>query len=206
MIVTDITEASKSKSNIYIDGEFAFQLYKGELRQFNIKKDTEITSDIYNEIVGTVLTKRAKQRAMHLLEKRPYTEKALIDKLRDNSYSEEIIEEAINYLKGFNYINDLDYALQYIDTYAETKSVRRIEQDLRQKGIDKNTVEKAIAARKDEGELGDERKMIVKLLEKKHYSSETADAKEKNKMMTYLYGKGFSIENIKSVMNYDEFN
>lgn len=201
MIITDIIEYSKAKYKIFIDNEFAFVLYKGELRQFKLKKDEEINVSTYQEIMGTVLPKRAKLRAMHLLEKRPYTEKAMRDKLRDGQFSTEIIDEAIDYLKGYKYIDDYNYALQYIDTYTECRSVRKIEQELKQKGIKSDIITKAISDRRDEGELGDERKMIRSLLEKKHYSPDMADAKEKNKIMNYLFNKGFSIDNIRREMN-----
>lgn len=203
MIVTDIVEFSKAKYKIFIDNEFAFVLYKGELRQLNIRTDKEITQDAYYEITGTILPKRAKLRAMHLLEKRPYTERAMRDKLKEGMYSQDIIDEAIDYLKGFRYIDDYNYALQYIDTYTESKTVKRIEQDLKQKGIKADIITKAISERRDEGELGDERAMIRRLLEKKHYSYSEADAKEKSKIMSYLFNKGFSVDNIRKEMNCD---
>jgi len=205
VIITDIVEFSKSKYKIFIDNEFAFVLYKGELRQLNIKIDQEVSLNTYNEIVGSILPKRAKLRAMHLLEKRPYTEKAMRDKLKEGMYSEENIDEAIDYLKGFKYIDDYSFALQYIDTYTESKSIKRIEQDLKQKGIKPDIISSAISERRDEGELGDERVMIRKLLEKKHYSYSESDAKVKNKLVNYLFNKGFSIENIRREMNCDDY-
>lgn len=38
MLVTQVTELSKSRSKVYIDQEFAFVLYKGELRLYHIKR------------------------------------------------------------------------------------------------------------------------------------------------------------------------
>ena len=38
MLVTQVTELSKSRSKVYIDQEFAFVLYKGELRLYHIKE------------------------------------------------------------------------------------------------------------------------------------------------------------------------
>ncbi len=201
MIVTDIIEYSKAKYKIFIDGEFAFVLYKGELRQFNLKIDDEIEENIYKDIVENVLPKRAKLRAMHLLEKRPYTEFGMREKLKEGLYSQEIIDEAIDYLKGFKYIDDYSYALQYIDTYTESKSIKRIEQDLKTKGIRSDIIAKAIGERREEGELGDERVMIRIILEKKHYSPDSCDAKERNKLMQYLFNKGFSIDSIKREIN-----
>ena len=42
MLVTQVTELSKSRSKVYIDQEFAFVLYKGELRLYHIKEGEEL--------------------------------------------------------------------------------------------------------------------------------------------------------------------
>ena len=41
MLITQIEELSKSRSRIFIDEEFAFVLYKGELRSFRIRLGEE---------------------------------------------------------------------------------------------------------------------------------------------------------------------
>ena len=204
MIVTDIVEYTKAKYKIFIDGEFAFVLYKGELRQFNIRKGEELDEDAHSKILEEILPKRAKLRAMHLLEKRPYTEKVLRDKLKESFYGEEVIDQAIDYLKGYKYIDDYSYACQYLYTYSGTKTVKKMEQDLMIKGIKKDTIREAIESCKDAGELVDEKAMIRDLLRKKNYSAKESTPKDRNKIMNYLYNKGFSIDNIRREMNFDE--
>lgn len=204
MFITDIVEYSKAKYKIFIDEEFAFVLYKGELRQLKLEKEREMGESIYHLIMQDILPKRAKLRAMHLLEKRPYTERAMRDKLQEGLYPQSIIDEAIDYLKGYNYIDDYEYALQYIDTYTESRSVKKLIQDLKKKGIKSEIIDRAVNTRREEGELGDESAMIRKLLEKKHYSAEL-DIKEKNKIITFLYNKGFSIDTIRREMRVDDY-
>ena len=69
MTVTEIKAVTKQKYQVEIDGQFAFVLYKGELSRYGIEKDREISDEVYTELVEEVLTKRAKLRAMHLLQK-----------------------------------------------------------------------------------------------------------------------------------------
>lgn len=69
MIVTEIKPVTKQKFQIELDRQPAFVLYKGELSRYHIQKDEELSEEIYRELVEQVLTKRAKLRAMHLLEK-----------------------------------------------------------------------------------------------------------------------------------------
>ncbi len=82
MTVNRIEEVSSSKVKVYIDEEFAFALYKGELRKYGIKEEKELTEAAYREITGEVLPKRAKLRCMNLLQKKDYTRKQLADKLK----------------------------------------------------------------------------------------------------------------------------
>ena len=68
MLVTQVTELSKSRSIVYIDQEFAFVLYKGELRLYHIKEGQLLSEEDYRTIMQEVLPKRAKLRAMNLLQ------------------------------------------------------------------------------------------------------------------------------------------
>ncbi|MBQ6695465.1 MAG: regulatory protein RecX [Lachnospiraceae bacterium] len=199
MIVTQITELTKSRSKVYIDQEFAFVLYKGELRLYHVAEGKEITQKDYEEITKVVLPKRAKLRAMNLLQKRAYTEKQLADKLKEGGYPEEIAEIAMEYVKSFRYIDDLQYAMDYLNCYAERKSIKKIEMDLMQKGISRAIWKQALVAWEEEGGGQDEMTMIKELLQKKHYSSDM-DVKEKRKIYGFLLRKGYSAEAVMEAM------
>ncbi len=199
MIVTQITELSKSRSKVYIDQEFAFVLYKGELRLYHVKEGEEISPEDYNMIIKVVLPKRAKLRAMNLLQKRTYTEKQLRDKLQEGFYSQEILDHAISYVKSFHYLNDEQYALDYITYHEEHKPLRKIEQDLYLKGIDRDTFRKAHMQWEELNGSQNEEQMISQLLEKKKYQKD-CDVKEKQKIYAFLLRKGYSAETIRRVM------
>ena len=53
------------------------------------------------------------------------------------------IKQAIEYVAGFHYIDDLRYAVDYITYHENSRSRRRIEQDLQGKGISSATIEEA---------------------------------------------------------------
>ena len=196
MLVTQISEASKSRSRVYLDGQFAFVLYKGELRQFQIKEGQELSEESYQQIMTQILPKRAKLRSMNLLQSRDYTKRQLEDKLRQGDYPQECIEEAVAYVESYGYIDDRRYAGDYIEYHMQTKSRMRIETDLLRKGIAKDIIREVF----DElGELGvkqDEAAMIHALLGKRNYCADTATKQEQQKMYGFLHRKGFSPEAI----------
>jgi regulatory protein len=199
MTITEITETpgSKCRYRIFIDEEFAFVLYKGELRSYGISIGNELSAEAYHEIIEKTLPKRAKKRALHLLKSRRYTEKQMRDKLAGGDYSIPVINQTIAYLQQYGYIDDSQYARDYIDYHINRKSCRRIGFDLLNKGIP-NEITSVIyseAAGADSEEL--ENTLIRKWLEKKKYAKDSADLKEKQRVFAFLARKGFPADSIR---------
>ena len=144
------------------------------------------------------MQKRAKLRCMHLLEKRDYTEKELRQKLTNGKteYTQEEMDSAIEYVKSFRYVDDGRYACKYIEAMSSRKSRRQIEQELYQKGVDKELIQEAFEMT---GEVPEE-EQIARWMEKRHYDPESADPKEKQKMYAFLARKGFRPENIQRAL------
>uniref|UniRef100_UPI00405616B7 regulatory protein RecX n=1 Tax=Acetatifactor sp. TaxID=1872090 RepID=UPI00405616B7 len=203
MKVTQIVELSKSRSKVYIEQEFAFVLYKGELRLYHIREGEELDKEDYRIIMDEVLPKRAKLRAMNLLKSREYTTAQLRNKLAQGLYPESVIQQALDYVASFHYTDDLRYAVSFITYNENTKSRRRIEQDLLNKGIGKETIASAWVEWGAQGGTLDEQIMISKLLEKKNYNPEQTDYKEQQKLFAFLMRKGFQPEQIRKVMHAD---
>lgn len=191
MIVTQVTGVTKARYRIYLDGQFAFILYKGELRQFHIKEGQELSSETYHHIMTQILPRRAKLRSMNLLQSKAYTRKQLEDKLKQGEYPQECIEEALAYVESYGYIDDERYARDFIEYQIQNKSRNRIEMDLMKKGISKEIVQKAFESLQELGVEQDEMELIVKLLKKKKYNANTATMQEQQKMYGFLYRKGF---------------
>lgn len=144
------------------------------------------------------LRKRARLRCMHLLERRDYTEKQLRDKLRlgKTDYPQEIIDDALAYVKSYRYVDDARYARQYVESVKERKSRRQITQELYRKGVARDLVEAAF----EETEQIPEEELIRFWMEKRRYCPETADLKEKRRMYAFLMRKGFSTAHVSSMM------
>ena len=200
MIVTAITEFSKSRCKIEIDHQFAFVLYKGELRKYHLQEEKEICEQDYREILNEVLPKRARLRCMNLLQSRQYTEAQLRDKLKQDFYSPQMIEQAIAYVASFHYIDDMRYAEDYIMTHESTRSRQRITMDLYRKGLTQDTIEQAWEQWEEKGGMQDEQAMIRALLEKRQYDPEIADSKEKQRLYAFFMRKGYSVDQIRQAL------
>lgn len=202
MIVTRTESLTKTKYKVDLDGQFAFVLYKGELSRYEVKEGAELTEETVDEIYNTVLLKRAKKRAMHLLEDMDRTESGLREKLRQGLYPAEIIEKAIDYVRAFGYLNDARYAENFILSRRNSKSRKEIHALLLGKGISDEEI--SIAFENCYGNQ-EEQEAVRRILEKKRVDPKTADDREMQKIYGYLARKGFRYETIRQVIqNYNE--
>ena len=191
MTITEITAITNARYRVTLDEEITFALYKGELRRFHMRQGGEIAEDIYQSILHEILPKRARMRCLNLLKTKDYTKKQLEDKLKQGEYPKEIIADAIAYVESYGYINDENYARNFIEYNMQKKSRTRMENDLLKKGIRKELIHKAFDELEEDGMKIDETAMIQKLLMKKNYRAQTATPEERRKMYGFLYRKGF---------------
>lgn len=145
------------------------------------------------------MMRKARRRAMHLLERMNRSEKALRQKLDQGEYSEEAIESAIAYVKSFGYLNDQRYAESYLAGRLTGKSKKVLFQELSAKGVDKETVqlawEEVTACQKV-----DERQIIEECIRKKCPQGGEISEREYRRLVAFLARRGFSHNDIFAVM------
>lgn len=200
MLVTKIQDYAKKRYQVWLDGEVAFVLYKGDLRHYGIREGEELDEATYELIQKEVLSKRAEKRALHLLEKRDYTAAGLQRKLTEGGYSEEIAKAVIEVMKGYRYLDDARYADQYIRCYAGRKTRRAIYAKLAEKGIAKDVIANVYERFDEEGNEADEESMAVELLKKRHYEGGPIEKKEMDRHIAFLMRRGFSISCIRKAV------
>lgn len=203
MTVTKIEPVTKTKFKVYVDEQFAFVLYKGELSRYRIAEEKEIQDEIFYKIKNEVILKRAKLRALHLLNDMDRTESQLRTKLKQGGYTEDIIEQAMAYVKSFGYVEDTGYARRYILSRQGSKSKKEIYASLCQKGISKEQIEMAMEECYEEDE---ELEAVRSLVRKKRFDPATATDLERQKIYGYPARKGFSYDVIRHVIQVSEWN
>jgi regulatory protein len=119
------------------------------------------------------------------------TEKEVRQKCQKLQYTEEYIEEIIEYLTENNYINDKVYVEKYIQNTIrlKTSSIYEMKIDLLRRGIDEYYIEDYINQNNIELEEY-EQESAVKLAKKKSASSEN------EKIRKYLQSKGYKYDSI----------
>ena len=144
---------------------------------------------------------QGKKRALRLLERKDYTRKELLDKLRKDGYSEELVDKIIEYIDSYHYLDDTRVAGNYIRGRMEHKSKKEIEYMLKQKGISEEEIDLAMSENyKNEDGIPQEEIAIRRFLQKLHIDDEAIfelSYEEKQKIAAKLYRKGFALEKIR---------
>ena len=197
--IIEVKKLTGGRFLITLDDGICFPLYNKEIDELGIEEEGILEEDTFCLIMQEMLPKRAKLCAMHHLEKMDRTEYQLRTKLNSLKYPEHIVAEAVDYVKKFHYVDDVRYAVNYLEYRKDSKSLRQIEQELYQKGISKETYRMAL----EEIEKPDEEQQILALLQKKNYRPGETDRKEAGKIYNFLLRKGYSISAVQHAMHTD---
>lgn len=199
MTITAITPYSKGKGRmaIYLNDEFAFVLYKGELSKYKLQIGMELSDDLYSTICNETLLKRARLRGMNLLMKQDRTEADIRRKLIEGGYPIDIVRDAILYLKSFHYIDDERFATDYFNAKMSSLSRKDICRKLREKGIPDSIISSVCDTLMPEDNI----EVIKRLMLKKCNNPAQLEYEDKMKLFSSLYRKGFDINSIEKAFN-----
>ena len=177
-------------------------------------KEWEASIEVHNPLDGASLSseakllQRCKERSLYLLTGTAKTERRLREKLeKSQRYSEEVIAKTIAFLKEYDYLNDYQYALRYLEENSGKRSLRDMQAKLFQRGVDSASLKEAIEAFQEkliEEEGNPEREALLKCLEKKRTTLDLTDPKDKQKLYAFLMRKGFSYSLIQEAINLEE--
>lgn len=195
--ITGYENIGKGKYRTTFDNGTTCVLYRTEAVRSSIMEGAFISEEDYEKLITEVVGKRAKKRALHLLEQMDRSERKLREKLTQGGYPDCCVDAAIEYVKSFHYLDDYRFAATYVRYHQDSLSRRQLEQKLMTKGIGQDDINCAIESEY----TAEEEKHIVKLLEKKHYDPDNCDEKEFRRIYQFLMRRGFKSSQILSALS-----
>lgn len=192
MKVTKIKQQIKriNRFSIFIDYKYALSLSESELLDFHMKVGQDLKPEDLAKLNYQGEFSAVRNACFRLLSYRARSVSEIRDYLIRKNYPEEIITQVIDDLVSKAYLDDEQFAKQWIENRLAIKhaSIRQIKNELRQKKIDSSLISKLI----DEQAI-DETALIREVIEKKRGQSKY---KDELKLMQYLSRKGFSYDKI----------
>ena len=148
----------------------------------------------HSEIQAEVI-REARKKALRLLTVSDRTEFQLREKLREGGFPPEVIDDAVEYVRSYHYIDDRRYAEVFIRSRKEEKSLFEIRMELKKRGVGDDLAEEALST----AEI-DERAVVAHLFEKKYGKKDLTDPKLYERAFRYFGSRGFAYEDIKAAV------
>ena len=191
-----VKEGKANKIHIYVDEEYRATVdsdywYSEKYRNYKEINEAELT-----ELLDSVSFRRAYNKGLDLLSRRPYGVKELIKKLCEKGHEKEASQKACDRLLELGLLNDEEYARILANDLLERKnySTKRIKQELSFRGIPREIIENTVDS------LDNDAENRIILVIKKKYLNKLNDEKGRKRAIDGLLRLGFSYSEIKSAL------
>lgn len=144
--------------------------------------------------------RKAKNYAFLLLKFRQRSEKELYHRLKKKNFREEVINQAISFLKDNGFIDDELFAKAWIESRLKRSlGLRKIQNELNLKGLDKKIIERQISEIK---KFYSEEEIVNKIAKERFAKLKGIEPEIiKRRLYAYLLRRGFSSEVIVDAIN-----
>ena len=194
---------NRQRVNIYLDGEFAFGLSRFVAAW--LEPGRKLTSKEISKLLEEDTYEVAFQKAIQFINYRPRSVEETRRRLIKKGFSEEVVERTLEKLLERNWLDDLDFARQWIENRNtfRPRSDRLLAYELRVKGVADDKIKQAL-----ENFGGDENELAYQagIKKAKRYRDETQYDFFK-KVSGYLSRRGFNYGIVKPTVDrlWEEF-
>lgn len=192
-------QRNPERVNIYLDGAFAFAMTREEALLQGVRVGRELSIDEVAEFRARDTVSKAVEAALRLLTVRPRTEKELRDRLRQKGYEPSAIDDAIERIEGWGYLDDAAFARLWVANRVEhrPRGKRMLTQELRQKGVDRETIAETI----DDAEIDEVAAAIAVAENSVRKMSSLDPLVARRRLMGQLARRGFDYGTIKTALD-----
>lgn len=199
MTVTAIKPQQKGNNrlSLFIDGKFTLGVSSAVLQKAGIHTGQSISQSEIENLRKAEQGQLAMNRALQYLSYRPRSEYEVKNRLQRYGYEDDIIATTLDRLRNSGYVDDVAFTTFWKENRSSfsSRSTRLIVQELKQKGIDSETIAETIADINDEAEA-------YRAGQKKAHSLSTVEKYEfRRKLGAFLRRRGFDYEVISPVVN-----
>ena len=155
-VITDIKEQKRrgDRVSIFVDGRFALGMNRIVALQAGLEIGQQVTQERLMELETEAALEEALSASLRYLAVRPRSERELKVRLRRRQFDEGTIDQTIIRLRKRGLLDDMTFAQYWVEQRVTFKprSRRLLEQELRLKGVDRETIDQAVADLDDEAE------------------------------------------------------
>lgn len=194
-----ITAVSRRRRQLYcltIEGGEDIEVDVRTFDESPYREGADITAEQLNALLAASQHNRARERALYLLGLRDYACKELEQKLLTEA-SPDIAAAVVARLQEVGLLDDERYAARLARSLSEGKHYprRRIEQELRRRGISHGLIQAVVSELE-----GEDYQQALALLERKYYNK-LNDPDSRRRVIAALARRGFSYGAIRRALD-----
>ena len=195
--ITEITPQIKDKRrcNVYIDGRFCCGLTLETAVKYRLKVGEVISPERLSEIQLESEKNVALDKALTHISASKKTEKQVRDFLRGKGYLPAVCDYVLEKMRGYGFVDDKDYAKDYVQFSASKKGGKLIKMELKAKGVGEDEIDAALDGLEAEQQFQAARRILEKYMRGK-----TADRETLAKAYRHVMSKGFDYDTAKSAL------
>ena len=202
MKITDVTQQKRSavRRSIFVDGEFALGVCEETYIRFALFRGREVTEEFIEEVRREDELYRCKQSALRSVGVRMRSEHELRERLLGKEFSASAIDATMAFLEEYRMLDDTSFARAYVNDrlLKRTLGRRRLEEELRRRGVAREDAGKAVAESiSDDDEFNN---AIATGRRKAPLIRKDDPGKWERSMTAFLSGRGFTWETINRVI------
>lgn len=199
MELTAAEPRRKGLVQLYLDGEPGPKIDKEVFLLSRRKPGDFLTPEELEDLVERSDARRAREKAMYLLEHRSHSKRELTEKVTRSGASREAAQAAADRLEELGLLDDSAYARDLARELVEHKryGLRRVRQELARKGISRELAEEILAPY---GEDEDSFRENISLVLERRYPQWREDEKTCRRAVAALQRLGYSYDQIRETM------
>ncbi len=153
---------NKNRYNVFVDGEYTASLGAEALVTFGIREGAAVDMETLKEAVSRDNAQYAFDSAVKLIAHKMRTRAELKDRLTERGIDEAAVEDALDKLASYGYVDDAAFAGEYVRSAMQTGRWGRkaVEYRLKDKGIESNVIDEALKEYTEEDEKRIARKQL----------------------------------------------
>lgn len=189
-----------NRTNIYLDGKFAFGIPLEILLKYHLNVDKELSEETIKVLKDEDTEERIYARAVNFSTIRPHSEKEIRDWFKRKKVPEDVVEVVFNRLKNLDLVDDLHFSKWWIEQRQtfRPKPKRFIQFELRKKGVKNEIITELLSEWGPENEES----IALSIAEKRHKRLTNLPVDEQRKKLSgFLARRGFSWSKVKKVVD-----
>ena len=176
------------KAKVYVEGEFWAEIDAGVASERGLYKGAELSEEELAEARRLGDRALAMSRALSFLGYRARAAGEIRERLGRYGYAGETVDEVLGRLAELGYVDDLEFARTAAREKVVKYGPRRVFTDLRRKGVEEDTVRKAVEEEfRGRSELEDARSAAAR-----RYNTVRGSDAEARRVYGFLARRGYS--------------